>query len=512
MGKDNVALEGVFNPDITIRDIVAKVRTTLESRYTSIDSTEQLLARMDTDRNEIKQLILDISNVMAQVHNGAMSKTDAIDEVRPMVKQLKSECVALKLVDELSPDDDICETELQMLSEAITQIHAAVEDHLNTLKANEGSDRDGRAGTIADGAQTETTGSATESLYQAMMSGNTLACESIMRSDNMPDTSVMAEMLAMEADDGATAPAADDAKKKGEPGKLKGIWDAFMKKLGLLIEKMKTWLARMIQRARSVRVEVTPAGRKYISAANAASMRAAAAANTCYATALKVAVAAKNGNTVDESEVEKAAEAVSEVKKLVETAMEAKKAAKISIKNVPVEVLDKAMGAVRKIEDVKKKLQQNDDYILGGSATLNMSLKACRPLYELLPTLQNMIGSNTEEQYGSNEAAAKDRDKAQRLTNEKKADKAVTPKEPKAPKEKDNKEKPAAESYDAIAMARAAAAEGNLEGVVESLLLAMDASHEVSTAEEGIDMSEFEELDSAMECTMLELELLDTDE
>lgn len=498
MGKDNVALEGVFNPDITIRDIVAKVRTTLESRYTSIDSTEQLLARMDTDRNEIKQLILDISNVMAQVHNGAMSKTDAIDEVRPMVKQLKSECVALKLVDELSPDDDICETELQMLSEAITQIHAAVEDHLNTLKANEGSDRDGRAGTIADGAQTETTGSATESLYKAMMSGNTLACESIMRSDNMSDISVMSEMLAMEADDGAAAPAAASPEKESRVKKI-------AEKLKGLIDRILTWIARRVQQLRSIGVKVGAEGKKFSAAAKAAAQKSTTAANQLYAGYLK----ALKG---EDGAMDAGKSAIDSVMTDLRAAHDAKTSAKVTINNMPLDVFDYVKGTLERIKAITNKGQEAAQGAKSQNAkAFDHYLTLTGQLSRLTTSLQNMLGGTGDAGADASKAdqrkAAGSAKREDRLYSAKASDRAIDGK----PEKKGDSNTAAAESYDAIAMARAAAAEGDLEGVVESLLLAMSPTAQVQDdgAEESLFNAESDELDSALECAMLEMDMFD---
>ena len=517
MSKSTEALEGVFNPDISIRDVVAKIHSVLETRYTTLDSAEQLLARMDTDRNEIKQLILDISNVMAQVHNGTITKTDAVEEVRPLVKQLKSECIALKLVEDLSPDDDITETELQMLNEAITQIHAAVEDHIERLKNNEGSDGEGRAATIADGAQT----TASESLYNAMMSGDTLACESLMRSDNMSSTSIMSDMLAMEGDEGnqgnqGAAPAGGDQKEKKKFGEgMKKRIDMVIDKLRELVQKILTWIRRRVQQLRSAPVQVTSGGQAYIAAAKAASTKSIAAANAVYAAVLQAAKAAKDGQSIDSTAIDNAAAVANEAKELVAKANEAKTAAKITVKNVPLAVFDSAQGALKKIDDVLGKLRNLPNY---NGEQANAQIRATKPLRTLISALQNMIGASSEESYGSNETAAKDRAHAASIRSENKADKAagMGKFDPENKKKDDKKagknETGASESYDAIAMARAAAAEGNLEGVVESLLLAMSAQpvEEETPADESFDYEgELSEMESSLECALLEADLLD---
>lgn len=499
MSKSTEALEGVFNPDISIRDVVAKINSVLETRYTTLDSAEQLLARMDTDRNEIKQLILDISNVMAQVHNGTITKTDAVEEVRPLVKQLKSECVALKLVEDLSPDDDITETELQMLNEAITQIHAAVEDHIECLKNNEGSDGEGRAATIADGAQT----TASESLYNAMMSGDTLACESLMRSDNMSSTSIMSDMLAMEGDEGnqGAAPAAGDAKKES---RIKAIGQ----KLRDLLDRFITWITRTVQRLKSVPVSVSADGKKFSNAAKEAAAKATAAANKMYAAFLK------GCNDANADETDGAIADIDAAITAIREAGELKKAAKVTINNMPLQVFDYVKGTHTRVKDMSAKSQNvySAAKAKGNGKAGDLWLRLTGQLSRLTTALQNnLLGGTTDAGVDASKkdqkAATKAAKHEEKLYSQKASDRAI---DGKPEKKKNESESAAAESYDAIAMARAAAAEGNLEGVVESLLLAMTVQTPADTvAEESLNNdSEYEDLEASLECALLEADVM----
>lgn len=189
------ALEGIFTPETTVRSLLDNVRETLVSKYTDLEAAEKLAAQVEAENGDILKIILNIANTMAEVHNGAATKEDAMATVTPMVKTIKEKCVTLGLTDAFAPDNDISEVELDMLKQFITECRTLVEEHINALRDAEGSDLAGRAADLAHGADTEETEGeeapeddvegAEESVLKLMMSGQTEALEGMFTNKNM---------------------------------------------------------------------------------------------------------------------------------------------------------------------------------------------------------------------------------------------------------------------------------------------------------------------------------------
>lgn len=181
------ALEGIFTPETTVRSLLDNVRETLVSKYTDLEAAEKLAAQVEAENGDILKIILNIANTMAEVHNGAATKEDAMATVTPMVKTIKEKCVTLGLTDAFSPDNDISEVELDMLKQFITECRTLIEEHINALRDTEGSDLAGRAADLAHGADTEETEGeeapeddvegAEESVLKLMMNGESEALE-----------------------------------------------------------------------------------------------------------------------------------------------------------------------------------------------------------------------------------------------------------------------------------------------------------------------------------------------
>lgn len=170
------AMEGIFcDPETTVRSLLDKVRTNLRNNYNSLDAAETLAQKMQAEGGEIRQTLLGITNTMAKIHNGAMGKEEALTIVEHAIKAVKAKCSALGLADAFSDDNDVCETELQMLLEFITGCDTVMDEHLKALREEEGSDLAGKAATLAHGADTEIGNES--SILQAMMSGDTEAME-----------------------------------------------------------------------------------------------------------------------------------------------------------------------------------------------------------------------------------------------------------------------------------------------------------------------------------------------
>lgn len=188
------ALEGIFTPETTVRSLLDSVRETLVSKYTDLEAAEKLAAQIEAENGDILKIILNIANTMAEVHNGAATKEDAMATVTPMVKTIKEKCIALGLTDAFAPDNDISEVELDMLKQFITECRTLVEEHINALRDSEGSDLAGRAADLAHGADTEETEGeeapeddvegAEESVLKLMMSGETEALEGLFNTKN----------------------------------------------------------------------------------------------------------------------------------------------------------------------------------------------------------------------------------------------------------------------------------------------------------------------------------------
>jgi len=184
------ALEGIFTPETTVRSLLDNVRETLVTKYTDLEAAEKLAAEVEAENGDILKILLNITNTMAEVHNGASTKEDAMAIVAPMVKTIKEKCVSLGLTSAFSADNDISEVELDMLKQFITECRTLIEEHINALRDAEGSDLAGRAADLAHGADTEETdgeeapeddveGAEESSLYSMIMNGDTEALEGI---------------------------------------------------------------------------------------------------------------------------------------------------------------------------------------------------------------------------------------------------------------------------------------------------------------------------------------------
>lgn len=172
----DAAMEGIFcDPETTVRGLLDKVRTNLRNNYNSLDAAETLAQKMQAEGGEIRQTLLGITNTMAKIHNGAMGKEEALAIVEPAIKAVKAKCTALGLADTFCDDNDVCETELQMLLEFITGCDTVMDEHLKALREEEGSDLAGKAATLAHGAENQVSTEST--ILQAMMNGDTEAME-----------------------------------------------------------------------------------------------------------------------------------------------------------------------------------------------------------------------------------------------------------------------------------------------------------------------------------------------
>lgn len=171
------ALEGIFSAETTVRNLLDQVREKLRQNYTTVASAEQVAERMETEANHIRGTILEIGNTMAQVHNGAISSSEAKAVVTPLVGKVKEYCSSLGLIDGLCDSTDITETELEMLNEFINGCRIISEEHIAYVRGLEGSDNAGQAGTLVHGA---TEGS----IMHAIQNGDTEALEGILTNKN----------------------------------------------------------------------------------------------------------------------------------------------------------------------------------------------------------------------------------------------------------------------------------------------------------------------------------------
>lgn len=256
-------------------------------------------------------------------------------------------------------------------------------------------------------------------------------------------------------------------------------------KLLELIRKFRTWISRMAQRTRSMRVQVTPKGKAYIAAVKNACVKLNTAANYNYQFVLNTI----SNQTTDDLDKQDAM--FNDATDCAYKAAEAADAANITLQNVPIEVWDLVDGTTKRIEEIASKVK-DVNAPEGSSQKVIQSLDKVKTILgtqlqtsiKLLQTLVNIKDASklTEEDIKNSKPIRLTNDKA----SAKAADKVLG--------------KEASESYDAVAMARAAASEGNLEAVVENMLISMGLI-------DGPD-PELDALESEIDTSLLEADLL----
>ena len=147
------AMEGMFcSPETCVETLLNKVRESLKGKVTTVEAADELSAKMDSEIVAINKCLTDISSAMAQVRNGTITKDAAKEIITPCVTTIKSKCTALGLNDELSPDNDICPKEVEMLREFVVGCKNLIDEHRSALAGEEGSDQEGKAATLLHGA------------------------------------------------------------------------------------------------------------------------------------------------------------------------------------------------------------------------------------------------------------------------------------------------------------------------------------------------------------------------
>lgn len=167
------AMEGMFcNPETTVEILLNKVRESLKTKVTTVEAADELSAKLDSEVVAINKNLTDISSAMAQVRNGTLSKDAAKEIIIPAVTAIKGKCTALGLNSELSPENDICPKEVEMLREFVVGCKTVIDEHRAALAGEEGSDQAGKAATLVHGAPATESDEELVKSFEAMIGCN----------------------------------------------------------------------------------------------------------------------------------------------------------------------------------------------------------------------------------------------------------------------------------------------------------------------------------------------------
>ena len=132
------ALESLFaTAEQKAADLLENLTAAINSKVTTIEEGEALVQKLSEEAARFNQILVTLDNTKAQVESGDITREQGLGIVEPLVKELKSNCVALSMCGvSFSDSDDIDVEEIAVLREIIAGAKNAAEARVVALRTH----------------------------------------------------------------------------------------------------------------------------------------------------------------------------------------------------------------------------------------------------------------------------------------------------------------------------------------------------------------------------------------
>ena len=132
------ALESLFaTAEQKAADLLENLTAAINSKVTTIEEGEVLVQKLSEEAARFNQILVTLDNTKAQVESGDITREQGLGIVEPLVKELKSNCVALSMCGvSFSDSDDIDVEEIAVLREIIAGAKNAAEARVVALRTH----------------------------------------------------------------------------------------------------------------------------------------------------------------------------------------------------------------------------------------------------------------------------------------------------------------------------------------------------------------------------------------